>query len=254
MRSPLALSLPRQALRWLDGRPTLGSLVAGLRRTLPGDARFGDSLSTAGPLPAQVAGRWSSRLRDGRLGVLGEVALAALQVAEWANRGTGPEIERPELTIVFADLAGYSSWAVAVGDDLALDLLRRVDARITGEVERRDGRVVKRLGDGVMAVFDEPGSAVSAGLAIARTVPALRVDGYRPDVRVGVHHGRPLGLGGDYLGVDVTVAARLCAAAAPGEVLLSGTVEPRVAHPARSSPRRQRGVPERLDVYSAARG
>lgn len=250
MRPASALSRPRRLLGWLNDRPRLGATVAGLRRALPGDPRFGDSLSTAGSLPAHVAGRWTSRLRDGRLGVAGELGLAALQVADWLN-GPRRDQVRPELTIVFVDLADYSAWALGVGDECALRLLRRVDAGLTHEVELRNGQVVKRLGDGLMAVFEEPAAAVAAGKAMIASVSGASADGYQARLRVGIHRGRPLGLGGDYLGVDVTIAARLCAAARPDQVLLSESVRVHLDGPVLSSPRRLRGVPADLEVFSA---
>jgi class 3 adenylate cyclase len=251
MRRPQVLSSLRPALIWLDRRPELAEGFAALRRALPGDHRFGDSLSTAGTVPAQVAGRWTSRLRGGRLGLVGEVGLAALQIADWLSRSSTDDLERPAVTILFADLVGYSPWALRAGDETALRLLRRVDTRLTHEVGAREGQVVKRLGDGLMAVFLDPPDAVAAGLAMARATPTLRADGYVPRLRVGVHHGRPLALGGDFLGVDVTVAARLCAAADPGQVLLSDTVKPHLERTVERTPRRLPGVPARLEVFSA---
>ena len=50
------------------------------------------------------------------------------------------------------------------------------------------------------------------------------MDGYRPELRGGIHFGRPRKLGSDYFGVDVNVAARVAAAAGPGEVLISEAV------------------------------
>jgi adenylate cyclase len=49
----------------------------------------------------------------------------------------------------------------------------------------------------------------------------IQIDGYQPELRAGIHWGRPRKLGGDYLGVDVNVAARVCDAAKAGQVLVS---------------------------------
>ena len=72
-----------------------------------------------------------------------------------------------------------------------------------------------------MAVFDEPHDAVAAAFEAIAAVREVEVSGYRPALRAGVHVGRPRGLGGDYLGVDVNIAARVAAAAARDEVLVS---------------------------------
>ncbi len=60
------------------------------------------------------------------------------------------------LAIVFTDLVGFSDWALEAGDDLSLELLREVAEAIEPPVRRHHGEVVKRLGDGMMAVFDDP--------------------------------------------------------------------------------------------------
>ena len=57
------------------------------------------------------------------------------------------------LAIVFTDLVGFSDWALEAGDDISLELLRAVAEAIEPPVARTGGEVVKRLGDGMMAVF-----------------------------------------------------------------------------------------------------
>ena len=83
------------------------------------------------------------------------------------------------------------------------------------------GEVVKRLGDGMMAVFDEPSAALDALGEACAGVREVEVAGYRPRFRAGLHVGRPRRIGGDYLGVDVNVAARVAEEAEGEEVLVS---------------------------------
>lgn len=66
-----------------------------------------------------------------------------------------------------------------------------------------------------MAVFEDPGQAVDAALEASRAVREIAVDGYRAELRGGIHFGRPRKLGSDYFGVDVNVAARVADAAGP---------------------------------------
>jgi adenylate cyclase len=93
---------------------------------------------------------------------------------------------------------------------------------------------------------------VTAGLAMVESVAGAHVDGYQPLLRVGIHRGRPLALGGDYLGVDVTFAARLCEATRPGQMLISETARPSLDRAVLSHPGPLRGVPRRLEVFSPA--
>ncbi len=62
---------------------------------------------------------------------------------------------------------------------------------------------------------------MTAALDAHDAVNGIVVDGYSPRMRAGIHWGRPRKLGGDYLGVDVNVAARVAAAAKAEQVLVS---------------------------------
>jgi adenylate cyclase len=221
------------------------------RRMLPGDPDFGDPLSTTGTEPLQVVARRAYQLSDGRLSLLGQMGLAVLQVADWVQDGASARPE--EVAIAFTDLVGFSDWALDAGDDQALDLLRQVGAVTQATVEARNGRVVKRLGDGAMMVFESPDEAVAGTQATLDEVAKLRCDGYSPALRAGVHFGEPSRIGGDYIGVDVTVAARLCEAAGDGEILISSDVADRIdeetAQVWQPSPVLEKGTPDTLKVF-----
>jgi adenylate cyclase len=72
-------------------------------------------------------------------------------------------------------------------------------------------------------VFAHPQPAVEAALAAQRGIAEIEVAGHTPKMRAGIHYGRPRQLGGDYLGVDTNIAARVGEAAKGGEVLVSDT-------------------------------
>jgi adenylate cyclase len=204
-----------------------------------------------GTEPVHVVARRAYQLADGRLSLMGQMGLAVLQVADWVQDGGTARPE--EVAIGFTDLVGFSDWAVDAGDDLALDLLRRVGAVTQATVESRGGRVVKRLGDGTMMVFESPDQAVAGTQETLDAVARLTCDGYEPQLRAGVHFGEPSRIGGDYLGVDVTVAARLCEAAGDGEILISSDVAERIdedtARVWQPSPVLEKGTPETLQVF-----
>src|SRR3954447_374606 len=199
----------RAAVVRVDSHPAVLGAVEKLRRRAPGDQRFGDRLSADGRTPASLVPRGVSALEPDRLSAMHEFGLGALQVwqslAESAGRGRG---ER-EVTIVFTDLVGFSSWALGVGDDTALELLRAVGDAVEEAFFDHGGTIVKRLGDGVMAVFEDPAAAIEAALAAQEALAGIEVGGHRPQMRAGVHHGCPRKVGRDYLGIDVNVAARV---------------------------------------------
>ena len=205
----------------LDESPALLTAAKFVRQMAPGDSRYGDPLSTAGSESPQVVGRRFAQLTEKRPGVMREAGMTALQMWQSVSEAQGRGRGDTELTIVFTDLSNFSDWALDAGDDQALELLRDVGQAIEPPVTENGGRVVKRLGDGMMAVFADPGDALAAVKAGRANLDQVECDGYEPKLRAGLHVGKPRKIGGDYLGVDVNIAARLAENAGPGEILVS---------------------------------
>jgi adenylate cyclase len=243
------------ALRRTDGQPRLLVAAKLARELLPGDSEFGDPMSTAGPNTSQALGRRLSALTAERPSFLGEIGLSALQVWESIS-SQGADLGDQELAILFTDLVDFSDWSLQAGDTAAVNLLREIDAGIEPAVSSRGGTVVKRLGDGLMAAFKDPGAAVAAALDARDAVALLDFDGYRPQLRAGVHIGHPRRIGGDYLGTDVNIAARVADAASGEEVLISEPVRDRIDERELKLKRRRfkaKGAPKDLAVYTVAR-
>jgi adenylate cyclase len=243
------------ALARFDGREGVVRAARALRARLPGDHAYGDPLSVAGDEAPQLIGQRLAAATDQRPSAVRELGFGALQlwqvVSEAQGRGRGDE----PLAILFTDLVGFSDWALEAGDDAALELLRTVGRTVDPAIKEREGRIVKRLGDGVMAVFDDAGLAVDAALESTRAVREIEVDGYHPELRGGIHFGKPRKLGSDYFGVDVNVAARVADAAGPGEVLISEAVCDQIGNSDMELRRRWRfkakGAPKDLKVFAA---
>ncbi|HVV14695.1 adenylate/guanylate cyclase domain-containing protein [Amycolatopsis sp.] len=182
-----------------------------------------------------------------------ELGLAAVQVWQSLSRSRAVAANGAEVTILFTDLVGFSSWALHAGDDHVLRLLREVGDVSRAAVQRHGGTVVKFLGDGMMAVFADTPEAISAAYEACTAVSAITLDGYRPQLRTGMHAGRPKRVGRDYLGVDVNVAARVADAASGGEILVSGPALSTVdsdRYVVRRRRFRAKGAPRDLEVYS----
>jgi adenylate cyclase len=237
-----------------DTNPQVLRIAKWVRQRLPGDSELGDALSTAGDEPSLMLARRLSELGAERPSATRELGLGALQVwqalSEVQGRGRG---ER-DVAILFTDLVDFSPWALEVGDEPALELLRRVGACEDAAVTAHGGRLVKRLGDGMMAAFGDAESAVRAACAARETVGTVHADGYRCELRAGIHLGRPRKIGGDYLGVDVNIAARVAAVAKPGEVLVSSAACERLDETEFALKRKRRfkakGAPKDLDVFA----
>ena len=72
------------------------------------------------------------------------------------------------MAIVFTDLVGFSDWTLDAGDEAALEVLRQVGDAEQKAISSNKGAVVKRLGDGAMAVFSDAEQAVRAALEAQR--------------------------------------------------------------------------------------
>ncbi len=241
----------------LDTQPRLLAIARRLRQRLPGDERLGDPLSTAGRAPVEVIARGVSALQPERESVARELGLAGLQLWQSLSEATGRGRGELQLALLFTDLVGFSSWALQAGDAAEVELLREVGIAVETSIQDHDGRIVKRLGDGLMATFLTVDRAVASGLAAQDALAAVEVEGYRPRMRAGIHWGRPRKLGGDYLGVDVNIAARVADSAKADQVVLSTTALDRVTldHLRTGKPKRLKadGVPRDLRVIAVSR-
>ena len=214
----------REGAGKLDSSPALTTATKLVRQMLPGDSRYGDPLSTAGSDSPQVLGRRLAQLTEKRPGAMREAGMGALQMWQAVSEAQGRGRGDTELTIVFTDLSDFSDWALEAGDEQALELLRDVGQAIEPPVDKNGGRVIKRLGDGMMAVFHDPKAALDAVQAGRENMRGIDCQGYEPKLRAGLHIGKPRKIGGDYLGVDVNIAARLAENAGPNEILVSQRV------------------------------
>lgn len=149
-----------------------------------------------------------------------ELALSVVKVWQaLVDRRSSSATASGDVTVLFTDLVGFSSWALRAGDDSVLSLIGEVNRVSSDIVGAHRGRIVKSLGDGVMAVFPDAADAILAAFELCGAVSAITHDDYRAQLRAGVHTGTPRQVGGDYLGVDVNIAARVADAAGTGEVL-----------------------------------
>src|SRR2546427_1785988 len=150
-----------------------------------------------------------------------------------------PDLAAPlgdTVTIFFSDIRGFTDYTEREGDEAARQMLRRYNAIVREKIEDYSGTVVKELGDGFMATFRGARPAILCALAIQRTVVQANRNQARHgiEIGIGINTGEPIQEGTDYVGLDVNLAARICAIAKPGQILvaettrwLAGRIEPR---------------------------
>ena len=128
--------------------------------------------------------------------------------------------DRVLATVVFTDLVGSTERAAELGDHRWRELLEQHERLARREVERFGGRLVKMIGDGLLATFDGPARAVRAALSIRDQAKALGLE-----MRGGAHTGECELIGDDVAGIAVHIAARVQSSARSGDVLVSSTVK-----------------------------
>jgi class 3 adenylate cyclase len=166
---------------------------------------------------------------------------------------TGRPAARPShrrlLTILFLDVAGSTERAVELGDARWQDLLTTLFGEIEKELAAFDGQEIDRAGDGLLATFDGPSRAIRCAQEAGARAAALGLK-----LRGGVHTGEAEVDGSRVRGVAVHIAARVCALAQPGEVLVSSTVRDLTAGAGFSfddhGVHELRGVPEPRQLYA----
>lgn len=124
------------------------------------------------------------------------------------------------VTLLFTDIVGSTERLAELGEARWLEDLRAHNTLVRDEVHAHDGAEVKFTGDGWMVAFADPRQAVRCAVGIQRSL--ARSEGLT--VRAGVHLGRAVKEGADFLGKAVVVASRVAEAARPDEVLVSWTV------------------------------
>jgi len=163
-------------------------------------------------------------------GVGGFLTTSIEELTGWsvADRRRIDRIAGPDgtITVLFSDIEGSTALNEQLGDEEWMTLLGDHDELVRAEVRRHRGHVVKHQGDGFMIVFGSAERAARAAAAIqtglAASSPALTATPLR--VRMGIHSGPTIERDGDFFGRNVAFAARLAAAAAGGEALVSDDV------------------------------
>jgi class 3 adenylate cyclase len=129
------------------------------------------------------------------------------------------EPNRVLATVLFSDIVASTQRASRLGDRRWRELLNTHDELARRLVEEFGGRLVKTTGDGLLATFDGPGRGIRCAAALRDELGGIGVQ-----LRVGLHTGEVELRDGDVGGIAVHIAARVMAAAGPGEILTSRTV------------------------------
>ncbi|MGH9004522.1 MAG: adenylate/guanylate cyclase domain-containing protein, partial [Acidimicrobiia bacterium] len=153
---------------------------------------------------------------DGNRAALGYVTAV---IRKRRSRASATEPERVMATVLFTDIVGSTERIGELGDARWNELLGEHHALVRKQLQVFKGHEVKTTGDGFLATFDSPGRAVQCARVIRDGVRRLGLE-----VRAGLHTGECEVSGADVAGIAIHLASRVQSLAAPGEILVSGTV------------------------------
>jgi len=208
-------------------------------------------LSNAAPL--EVVERWLERAVERRPSLMTRLGLTAVQVLATPDEEREAEAAggaTADVTVAFTDLEDFTTYTETEGDDAASRLLMDHHKEAGPIVRSRGGRVLKRLGDGLMLTFLEPEAAVLACLELADAAPL--------PLRAGIHGGSVRMTRDDIVGHVVNLAARVTESAEGGELVVTEHVRSGVGDlrgVAFDGPytRSFKGIEEKVPVYLATR-
>jgi class 3 adenylate cyclase len=140
--------------------------------------------------------------------------------------GVPNDRQRARRVILFTDLVESTSLNAAEGDEVFLQLMRVHDRFVRSSLRRHDGVEFKHTGDGLAAWFRSPRQAVRCALNLQDELTSALHANSRAEVRLrcGLAAGAPIDNNGDIFGLTVATAARICAQAGPGMVLVSDDI------------------------------
>src|ERR1035437_9098433 len=127
-----------------------------------------------------------------------------------------------QVTVLFADVSGSTKLYESEGDEAAMEAIARCVDQLRQTVESSGGRVVKTIGDEVMAVFPTPDAAAIAASNMQYAIDALPpVGATKLGVRIGFHCGPVIQSDNDIFGDTVNLAARLVEQAGRSQIIIS---------------------------------
>ncbi len=238
------LLTPDESVDFEHGRMTsirLGDLTVGHEILEPGwrwsvhlKPEVGTDWCMSRHVGIQLSGRWMCLMADGAMmefgpndvfdippghdaWVLGDEQAVSLDwegLRTWATPiGVGERVLR---TLLFTDIVESTPTAEGIGELAWSDLLGRHNEAVRRAIAEQRGQEIETTGDGFLATFDGPARAIRCAFDVRTGARALGLD-----IRAGIHTGEVDLVGSKVRGIAVHEAARLVAAATPGEILVS---------------------------------
>jgi class 3 adenylate cyclase len=134
---------------------------------------------------------------------------------------------RRNITVLFTDIKGSTAYFEKYGDSAGLLMVHHTNTLLGQVVERHGGKVIKTIGDAVMASFEDHAEAVAASIEMQEAITADTAGKPEPrqvKIRIGINFGLGFVKSNDVFGDVVNVASRVESAASPDQILVSDTL------------------------------
>ena len=159
------------------------------------------------------------------------------------------EAERRRATFMFVDIVRSTEKAARIGDRRWSEVMNHYYTKVRKELRAARGSEVNTTGDGVLAAFRTPKSAIGCAHAIRHAVRTLGLE-----IRAGLHAGEYELIGSEAVGIAIHIGARVAAKARASEVLVSSAVRDHLADSAYQfddrGMHRLKGVPNKWRLFA----
>jgi len=139
---------------------------------------------------------------------------------------------RRAVTVMFTDIKGSTEYFEHFGDIAGLAMVHACNDLLRTVIEHHGGRVIKTMGDAVMAVFDDCNESVRAAIAMQHQLRGENAKRKKEDemqVRIGLHYGTGIVKSNDVFGDVVNVASRVESNAEAGQIIISDSLRERIS-------------------------
>lgn len=133
---------------------------------------------------------------------------------------------------MFTDIKGSTAYFENFGDIAGLAMVHECNDALRAVIEEHGGRVIKTIGDAVMAVFEDCDQSVRAGISMQRRLREKNAKRKKTDemlVRIGLHHGMGIVKSDDVFGDVVNVTSRVESIAQPEQIVISDSLQRKVS-------------------------
>lgn len=190
--------------------------------------------------------------REDHLPWIGDVDMMAGYITDFAlSSGDNAVTDRILATILMTDIEGSTEAAAKMGDARWREVIDAHDAAASRAVTQNGGKLIKTMGDGILATFSGPSRAVACVKRLQEETARLGLS-----LRAGIHTGECEQRGDDISGIAVNVAARILDVTRGGDCQVSGTVSALITgsdiHLAPAGTHSFKGVPGDWELYAVS--